>query len=309
MLFTLASAKLALNLLPRNFNMTPEKIAVVTDSGASVRPEYPAAQELGITVVPLDIIFDEGGQLVSYPDLDFTPAEFYRRMRESEKPPKTSGAITGRIAAVYQRLSEKTDSVISIHITAKHSVAWQSAVAGAKIAKETRGALSIAVIDSRQLSLGTWFLAELAAQLSQKGAGLEQIKEEVLETIPKVELRVVLESLDNLKAGGRAPEVVQAYFMSLIRVSPVLGLVKGKLGGIRMERTPERARERMVEMVGDSGQPVKMAVLHTNAIGLAGEVRERLARIYQGEIRIFDAGPVLGVHAGPGAVGVVFQIA
>lgn len=291
--------------------MTPEKpVAVVTDSGSSLRPEYPVARELGITVVPLDIKFFIDGQWVSAPDLDFTPAEFYRRMRDSEKLPQTSGAITGRIADVYRGLSErKANSAISIHITAEHSVAWESAVMGANLARGETEALSIEVIDSQNLSVGTLFLAELAARMSQKGANLEEIKEAVLETIPKVELRVVLESLDNLKAGGRAQEVVKAYLATLIRVSPVLGLVKGKLGTVSLERSLKRARGRMVEMVGDSGQPVKMAVLHTNAIDLAEELRERLAEIYRGEISIYEAGPVLGAHAGPRAVGAVWQTA
>lgn len=289
--------------------MPPErKVAVVTDSGSSMRPEYRRTQELGVTIVPLEIRFYENGQYVPYADLDITPEEFYRRMRKSEKLPQTSGAVVGRIAETYKRFSKETDSVISIHVTSEHSVAWESAVTGAKIAQEEiSGELAIEVVDSRQLSLGTWLPAERAALLSQKGANLEQIKEEVLAMIPQVEVLVVLETFENLKKGGRANDVVQAYFASLLHINPILGLREGKLTRLAITRSAKMSRKRMIEMVGDSGRLVKLGLLHTNAAEMAEEVKKALSNIHQGEILVYDAGPVLGVHAGEGAVGIVFQ--
>ena len=284
------------------------KVAVVTDSGSSMRPEYKEAQDLGVTIVPLEIKFYENGQYVPYGDLESTPEEFYQRMRKSEKIPQTSGAVIGRIFETYKRLSKETDSAISVHITSKHSVAWESAVAGAKIAQEEiPGVLDIEVIDSRQLSLGTWLLVEHAALLSQKGARLEQIKEEVLAMIPQVQLLVVLKTFENLKKGGRANDVVQAYFASLLQINPILGLQEGKLVRLEMTRSAKKSRGRMVEMVGDSGKLVRVGLLHTHALEVAEEVEKALSNIYQGEMPVYDAGPVLGVHAGEGAVGVVFQ--
>ncbi len=286
--------------------MPERKVAVVTDSGSSMRPEYEEARELGVTIVPLEIKFFEDGQWVPYADLDITPEEFYQRMRESKMLPQTSGAVIGRIAETFRRLPEK--GAISIHITSKHSVAWESAVQGARIAQEeTPGTLAIEVIDSRQLSLATWFLAKQAALLSQKGASLEQIKTEVLAMIPQVELLVVLQTFENLKRGGRANDVVQAYLASLLNIYPILGLQGGKLARVGVTRSAKRSRERMVEMVGDSGKLVQVGLIHTNAPERAEEVKSALSNIYPEQIPVYDAGPVLGVHAGEGAVGVVFQ--
>jgi len=281
------------------------KVAVIVDSGSSMRPEYETVQKLGITVVPLDIKFYEDAEYV--PDLAFTPEEFYQRMRKSKQIPVTSGAIPGRIAEIYKKLANETDSVISIHITSELSVSWASAVRG----KDQEGipeTLAIEVIDSRHLSLGTGFLALQAAWLSQKGANLEQIKEEVLAMIPQVQLRVVLETFENLKKGGRAKEVIEAHAASILHISPILGVREGKLAQMGMTRGVKKSRERMVEMVGDSGKLVRLGILHTNVPEKAEEVKEALSKkIYRGEIPVYDAGPVLGVHAGEGAVGVVFQ--
>jgi len=290
--------------------MTPQhKVAVVTDSCSSVRPEDELANRYEVVIIPVDIKFFEGGRYVPYSDLEISPKEFYQRMRASEKLPQTSGAITGRIAKAFERLSTETDSIISIHVTSKHSVAWESALLGKKLAQEKIPGLLIEVIDSKHISFGLWFLVEHAAVLSQKGANLEQIREELLQMIPHIHLLAVLESFENLKRGGRADDLVKAHLASLLSIYPVIGLKGGKLVQFARARSPEKARKKMIEMIGDSGKLVRMAVLHTNIPGMAEEVKASLQKIYKGEIPIYEAGPVLGVHAGEGAVGVAFQTA
>jgi len=283
------------------------RVAVVTDSCCSIRPENKLAQEYEVTVIPVEIKFFENGRFVPYSDFEVTPQEFYQRMRTSKMLPQTSGAIPGKTVETFKKLSEETNSIISIHVTSRHSVVSESAVLAKRLTQEEMPELLIEVVDSKQISLGLWFLAEHAARLSKKGANLEQIKEEVLEMIPKVQLLAVLESFENLKRGGRADELVKAYLASILSIYPVLGVKEGKLELFTKARSPKKARTTMIEMVGDSGELVRMAVIHTNAPGMAEEVKENLAKIYKGEISIYEAGPVLGVHAGEGAVGIAFQ--
>ena len=286
-----------------------QRVAVVTDTCSSIRPDDELAQKHEVVIIPVDVKFFEGGQYVPYSDAEISPQEFYERMRASEKLPQTSGAITGRNVKAFERLSRETSSIISIHVTSKHSVAWESAVLGRTLTRERIPELMIEVIDSKHITLGIWFLAEHAAMLSQKGANLEQTKREVVEMIPNVHLLAVLESLENLKRGGRADRLVKAYLASLLSIYPVLGLKDGRLEQFARARSPEKARKKMIEMVGDSGKIVRMAMLHTNVPEMAKEVKESLQKIYQGEIPIYEAGPALGVHAGEGAVGVAFQTA
>ena len=65
----------------------------------------------------------------------------------------------------------------------------------------------------------------------------------------------------------------------------------------------------MVEMVGDAGELVRLAVVHTDALELAKKIKEELERkrIFEGIIPIYEAGPALAVHAAAGAIGIAFQ--
>ena len=288
------------------------RVSVVTDSGCSIRPDSKEAQESGVTIVPLEVSFWENGHDVPYLDTSISPEEFYERMRTSKKLPKTSGVITGRLSETFQNLSHKTQSIMSIHITSEHSGVWQSAILAKDIVDEVarvegKEPVPIEVIDTKQVSLTTWFPVKLADRLAQKGATLEQITSEVLEGLSKTHLYVTLQTFENLIKGGRANELAKAVLASILSIYPVLGLKDGKLTGLAKARTPKLARDTMVEMVGAAGKLVKVAVVHTNAIKTAESIKEALRKMYKDTIPIYDAGPVLAVHAGEGAIGIAFQ--
>jgi DegV family protein with EDD domain len=162
------------------------------------------------------------------------------------------------------------------------------------------------VADSKQLSIGQWWVAKHAAWVAKKGARLKQVVEEVSELIPKIHLLAVLETFENLKKGGRADQIkgILASMLSTISIHPILGLKDGKLDLFGRARNASKARARIVEMVGDMGDLAKVAVIHTNAPVLAEEVKSSLTRIFQGMIPKVDAGPALATHAGEKAVGI-----
>ena len=288
--------------------MNPKgKVAVVTDSASSMRPEYPVVQELGVDVLPVEIIFSEGGKLVPCSDFDITPSELYRRMRESKRIPLTSGAITGAAIEAYQRLASETDSIISIHATSRHSTVYDSAVNAATHVREQRPELSIAVIDSRSLSLGIWFLVEQAVLLAQQGVLLEEIEKEVLATLPKIRFLVTFSTLENAIKGGRV-HFLAGYLAALLKIKPILELIDGELKETGRMRTVAKARQEMINRVrGEKEQIVKMAVMHTNDLKAGEEVRQELAEFYAKEIPVYEAGAALGVHGGEGAVAIIYQ--
>ena len=66
------------------------KVAVVTDSVACVPRRQ--AEELGIEVVPIQVVFDDK----SYRDgINITPTEFYEMLKKAKKLPATASALSG----------------------------------------------------------------------------------------------------------------------------------------------------------------------------------------------------------------------
>jgi DegV family protein with EDD domain len=293
-----------------------QKVRVVTDTGCSFMPGDPEVERSGIMLIPLQLSILEDGQWRTKQETELTTEQFYKtmeRMIEQDKQlPQTSGLSPGVARDMYLSLfdREEVGAIYSIHITQAHSQALDSAWVGAQDASAVAGKeLPITVADSKQLSIGQWWVAKHAAWVAEKGASIRQIVEEVTEFIPKIQLLAVLETFENLKKGGRAEQIkgLLASLLSAISIHPILGLKDGKLDLIGKARNARKAREKIVQMVGDMGELVKVAVIHTNALKLAEEVRDSLVRIFTGMIPIVDAGPALATHAGEKAVAIVSQ--
>ena len=122
-------------------------IAIVTDSGASIGPKFPEAIQYNVTIVPLEVRFWDGTKYVSYSDADIKPEDFYRRMSSDKRLPQTSGAVPGRFVDTYRNLSERTRSIISIHITSKLSGVCESAITAKNIVQEEEPKTEIEVKD------------------------------------------------------------------------------------------------------------------------------------------------------------------
>ncbi|MBN2556755.1 MAG: DegV family protein [Anaerolineales bacterium] len=292
-------------------------VHVVTDTGCSFRPGDPAVAENQIDLIPLQLSILEDGQWKTKQETDIAPGQFYTIMKcmlaEQGELPKTSGLNPGLAREMYLKLfqRDKVESVYSVHITGAHSQAWGSAHLGAEQACEEMGEdLPIIVADSRQLTIGQWWVAKHAARIAKMGASLKQVAEEAAQLLPKIQVLAVLDNFENLKRGGRADQIKGhlASLMSALTIHPILGFRDGKLDIFGRARNAIKARGKMFEIALDRGNLANLAVIHTNALEMATEARDTLARAYKGFIEIVDAGPALAVHAGERAVGVVSQV-
>ena len=140
-------------------------VRIVTDSTSDIPPAL--ATELGISVVPLSVIF---GDEAFREGVDISQAEFYDKLVRSRVLPTTSAPSVGDFLAVYEPLLKDTDEIVSIHISSKLSATYNIACQAAKRLAE-RGA-RVEVIDSQSVSFGLTFMAAAAARAAVSGAGI-----------------------------------------------------------------------------------------------------------------------------------------
>lgn len=284
-------------------------IAVVGDSGCSMRPEYPEVQESGVSLAPIKVIFSENRKAVSYSDFQIGTKEFYEKMENSKKLPTTDGSIQGEAITIYRKLSERFNKIISVHLTSGESTVYSSAINAAEIVKLEKPGITINVIDSRQVSLASWLPTQETARLADKGCDINEIGNSISEMIPKIRIEVALKTITNVVKGGRA-KFLGRFLNAMVPVRPVLTLKDGRLSLLHIQTSFRKAREKIYEDVKEvikTSSLTNLTVVHTNVPDLAGEFADSLKRLYKGEIKIFDAGAALAVHAGEGALAVVYQ--
>jgi len=118
-----------------------------------------------------------------------------------------------------------------------------------------------------------------------------------------------VETLEYLHKGGRIGSAT-AFLGSALSIKPVLYVKDGRIEPLERQRTRKRAVNRLLELMEEQvgSAEVHAAILHCEVDEEAQELGERLkARFHCAEdVLVVEAGPVIGTHAGPGTLGLVF---
>ena len=274
-------------------------VKVITDSTADLPPAL--AEELGITVVPLNVHF---GTEVYRDGVEITADEFYRRLVTASRLPTTSQPTPGDFLSAYDEMGQTTDEIISVHISAKLSGTMNSAT---QAREEYGGESRIEIIDSLQGSMGLGMLAIAAAEAARRGGSLDDVVTETRAAIPKVGFMGLVDTLEYLEKGGRIGKA-QAFMGSLLRIKPLLTIRDGEAHPLERARTRAKGVDRMCELV-QAEMPLKdLAVVYTTTPDEARALAQRLQSFLpQGEVILSQVGPVVGTYLGPGVLGVAFR--
>jgi fatty acid kinase fatty acid binding subunit len=274
-------------------------VKVVVDSTSDIPAQL--AKEWGITIVPAYVVF--GGK--SYRDrLDISEDEVYARLDQDSVFPTTSVPSPQDFADVYNKLADETDEIISIHLTSKESGVYNSALLARQLVTKK---CHIEVIDSQSVAMSYGILAIAAAKEAKAGASLEKVTEVVRQAIPRMHLLLVLDTLKYVVRGGR---VGKGYGLlgSVLRVKPFLTIRDGKLTLAGVARTRIKAVNRLYDFVEGFPNVSEIAVSYTTTGEEAEALVKRIKLAFPGvPLYLTRVGPVLGTHAGPGAMGVAVR--
>jgi DegV family protein with EDD domain len=279
-------------------------VGVLTDSCASI-PES-LIEELGIKVVPYYL---HRGQETLRDLVDVQREEFFRWLATTEELPQTANPGPGDYLEAFEELAQRTQEIISIHMTSVGSGAYQAAVMAQEMAGEALPDLRIEAIDTRNVSMCHGWMVIEAARAALAGRSLDEIVQLVEDMIPITKMIQTADTLRYLYMGGRIGRA-KHLFGSLLNIKPLIGMEDGVIIPLGQARSRLGAYRKIVEMmeedVGPSGQ-VKVAFVHAAALEevkkLRAMVEERLTCV---EALMAELSPALGVHTGPGTVGVCY---
>jgi len=275
------------------------RIAIVTDSTCDLGPEALAARN--VTMVPLKVHFGDE----TFRDwFDLTPTDFYPRLRSAVQLPTTSQPTPGEFAEVYKRLADEGyEGIVSIHLSAKLSGTYESAVMAASTSP-----IPVRVVDSTFVSGAISFAIDAACAVRDAEGYLDAVEKAAVDTAAKTELFFVLDTLDFLVKGGRAGRT-QGMAASLLAIKPVLQVTGGLIEPFKKSKGTAKAIREMGEHVAERSKklgPLKIIVINAVAQELADELGNaiRSAGTDIDELSYAEIGAVIGTHVGPRAVGV-----
>jgi DegV family protein with EDD domain len=275
-------------------------VKVVTDSTSDIPAEL--ARELGITVVPIYVIF---GQRVYRDRVDISEDEFYQELIYGSIHPTTSVPSPKDFADAYTRLATETQEIISIHVSSKLSGVCNSARLGAQLVGEK---CRIEVVDSMSMSMGLGLSVIAAAREAQAGSNLEQVNRLVRETVLKVHSLIMADTLKYAVRGGRLNKTY-GLLGTVLRVRALLGMRDGDVFLAGLARTRAKALERMYEFSKGFAEVKEIALGYTTEYDDAKTLPERLQMAFpDASIYVARVGPAVGTYGGPGGMGLGIRV-
>lgn len=279
------------------------KVAIVTDSTAYIPSSLMNGHN--ISVVPLQVVW--GGK--TYLDgVEIQPSQFYEQLKTAKVMPTTSQPTPAAFEAIYKNLLASGYDIFSIHISSKLSGTLDSATQ----AKAAFPGAKIELFDSEATSMALGFQLLAVARAIEQGATLQECKAVAEKALSLTGVLFAVSTLEFLHRGGRIGGAA-AFLGTALNLKPILELRDGKIEAVERVRTMGKAIDRLLDLLQErigKRTPVRLAALHANAPQEASQLlesaRERFNISDVREAVITEVSPVIGVHAGPGTVGIAF---
>jgi DegV family protein with EDD domain len=287
--------------------MTQERqmppVAIVTDSTSNI-PES-LLRNLPITILPLQICWKEK---IFLDGIDIQPDEFYKRLVTDKVLPTTSQATPAMFQQAYSRLTDEGNDILSIHISSKLSGTMDSAFQ----ARNSLPGARIELFDSESTAMAMGWQVLAAARAAAQGATLLECKTLVEKARAQSGVLFLLDTLEFLHKGGRIGGA-SAFFGMAFNIKPILELRDGTIQPADKVRTSTKAQDKLLDIMEKriNGRfPVHLSALNANAYPEAEALLERARKRFSAtevtETNISVVSPVLGVHTGPGALGIAY---
>lgn len=269
-------------------------VRILTDSTCDLPADIIAG--LGITVIPLYI--HVGNE--HYADgVDITREQFYQNLRHFEHHPTTAVPSPAKFHALYESLAEEgATEILSIHI----SETLSGAVNVARVTAAEPTSVPVTVVDSRNLSMGTGFLVQTAAELARAGRKVAEILPVLESQIKRTHVWAALDTLEFLRRSGRMSRALSTVG-EILQIKPIMKMHDG-ISGVERVRTRKAALARLMEIMNTYSPFEKLAFLHSNALDQARDLQEKMTYLVPESGALFGVvNPVLGAHIGPGVIG------
>jgi DegV family protein with EDD domain len=276
-------------------------VRIVCDTACDL--PSPLADELGIVLVPLHVRFGD----VEYVDREqLSTNEFWELCAARSEFPETAAPSPGAFQAAFEHAAAGgADGVACVTLSSKLSATHAAA---ARAAKELSGRLPVAVVDSESATLGEGLVALAAAEAASRGTDLDGTVAAAESARSRLSVFGAIDTLENLKRGGRIGGAAAALG-SLLSIKPVIEVRGGVVEEESKQRTRARSLKYLAAKVHSAGRLERFAVVGAQAadfdefLALVGDVQPDRPTV------VSEIGPVIGAHAGPGAIGVAWVVA
>ena len=274
-------------------------IAILTDTTANLPAEW--VKQYSIREIPLKIHWENETYLDG---IDLTPEEFYMRLSKSKSLPTTSQPSIQDFLKAFESLADEGATGIVVPLI---SSGISGTVDSAQAAVRLFTRVPVEIIDTHITSMGQVMIILAAARAAEQGASLQEVRQAADEVVKRLHVFFAVDTLEYLHRGGRI-NGASRYFGTVLDIKPILFFnSEGKIDALERVRTKRKALQLLIALAEKQadGRPVQVGIVHANVPQAVQEFRDEVEkRLKCKEIFTVEFSPVIGVHVGPGTIGI-----
>ena len=279
-------------------------IRIIADSTCYLPKEY--IDKYNVSIVSLNVLLN--GK--SYRETDLENDWFYKEMSKSPSIPTSSQpSIDDFYKAIESQVKEGHD-IVGIFLSSDMSGTFSTSNLVKEMILEKYPNANIVMIDSRSNCMQAGYAILEAAKAASENKSLNEVVSITKHVIENSKFIFVPDTLDYLKKGGRIGGAA-ALFGSLLQIKPILTVTDGKTTVLTKVRTKKKAIDKIIDTVMEQNlkSPIKgLIVHHINCESEGQELANKLQdKLGISNIKIQSIGPIIGLHVGPGSIGVAYH--
>ena len=287
------------------------KIKFITDSAADIPKSYASAKN--VDVLPFHIYFRDNkidqNQYLDGIDIDLDT--LYETVKKGGGSPNSSQVTAFEIDNHLRTLVAKNeyDTYIFTTISSTGSPVYNNIISVIDGIKKDGIEFDIRVIDSQHYTVCYYFAIKGGIEAYEAGANADEIHDIIKRRAQSTNIYLVAESLEYLKRGGRI-KGASAALGTLLDIKPILNVHEGLVNPYDKIRGMKKALNRIIEIVKketESGGYMYSIVYSTETESLAAFVEMVKEEFPDSPIFYQRVGTTIGVHIGPGLIGLMFQ--
>ncbi len=277
-------------------------VKLVTDSTSYIPKEY--IEKYDIRVVSLNVTMEDESKR----EVDIENVSFYKKMDAINELPKSSQPIPEEMLNTFKMIVEEGHSVLGIFLSSKMSGTYSSANMIKNMILEDYSEANIEILDSKSNCMQMGFAVIEGAKAAHEGKTMEEVIKTCDHVINNSRFLFTPETLDYLKKGGRIGQA-SALFGNILQIKPILTVNDGETSVFKKVRTRKKAVGEIVESVLEEINEKGLGDIIVHHINCE-EDGVILAKVLEGKlnkkVNVQSIGPVIGLHVGPGSIGIAY---
>lgn len=270
---------------------------------------YTHANKYDLQVIRMPYILDGEEKLADLGET-FDPKQFFDAMRAGAKA-STAGLNEETYYNIFQPFFKNGDDILYIAFSSKMSKTFDYLALAINRLQTEYPNVKYRQFDTLNICLGTGILVYLGAKYCREHNDDIDATYDFLESIrDRVGIYFTVENMKYLARGGRISPA-KAQIGNLMNIKPVLTVIDGKLDVCTKQNGLKKAVNYMVDTFAKRYEPFDGApviILDADNAQIADDIERRVRELRpEAEIWRNAVGPVIGVHAGPGTLGIIYM--